>query len=105
MDMNTREEILNQALQYVQVDRNATYDEPERNFQRIADLANVALENAFDRGYLLPHEVGIFMVCVKLARIVTSPERDDHYIDGAGYFACSAECVREEPENPQGKGS
>ena len=94
-----REDVLDTAKQYVSRDRNAQYDEPERNFERIAQMWNVVLKPAMERGEFNAHEVATAMACVKLSRIVTSPESNDHWIDLAGYAACGAECVHDEGDS------
>ncbi len=38
-----------------------------------------------------PHQVGIFMLCMKLSRINTSPENIDHWVDVIGYGALAGE--------------
>ena len=40
-----------------------------------------------------PVDVGVMMALLKAARAKSNPYHEDNYIDGAGYFACSAECV------------
>jgi len=98
MGMTDRETILELAKQIVSTDRNVNYGEPERNFEVIADLWTVALRG----NYLFsPHEVAMLMMLVKVARISTSPEIQDHWVDIAGYAACGGEVrpkVRSEPE-------
>lgn len=84
MSVEDRHHILDKAKEYTSKDRNADYDEPERNFQRIADLWTTYLE-----GYPIhPHDVAVMCALIKVARIMTSPDKADHWIDLAGYSAC-----------------
>ena len=90
-----RQQILEAATQCVTKDRNATHGEPEDNFRAIADLQNAYLRAKYvhnaQRGKLLditPVDVAVLNILQKVARIVTSPECPDHWIDIAGYAAC-----------------
>lgn len=82
----TRSETLDRAKQCVCEDRASTYGPPEDNFARIAALASVAIGVP-----LTATDVAVFLVCVKLARLRTSPAHGDNWIDLAGYAACGAE--------------
>lgn len=83
MSPTPRQEILAEASRITAKDRNVDYDEPERNFQRIADLFSVYLEKE-----IKPHDVAVLMTLTKVARIMTSPGKYDHWVDLAGYAAC-----------------
>ena len=100
MGMTDREVILDLAKQIVSTDRNTDYGEPEQNFEAIAGLWTAALRG----NYLFsPHEVAMLMMLVKVARISTSPEVQDHWVDIAGYAACGGEVrpkTRPEPTTP-----
>lgn len=85
-----REYVLDGAKECVLRDRNRDYDEPERNFDDIANLWNAYLQG---KESIEPHDVGVMCALIKVARIRKSPHVADHYIDGAGYFACAAECA------------
>ena len=90
----TREQVLDEAKKCVMQDRNATHGNPEDNFATIAAYWTTYLTaNALlrDNGRLDGSDIAAMMVCVKLARLATSPERDDHWVDMAGYAACGCE--------------
>lgn len=89
-----REDILSSALECVKRDRNLDYDEPEKNFERIADLWNVYLGDKLNED-ITPHDTAIMAILIKVARVMSSPSKKDHWIDIAGYAACGAECVVE----------
>jgi hypothetical protein len=82
----SRQEILDQAAAIVTMDRNVDYGEPEANFERIAALWSAYLESD-----LLPHDVAVLMILLKVARIAKTPGIQDHWIDIAGYSACGGE--------------
>ncbi len=83
MTPTPRQEILAEASRITANDRNVDYDEPERNFGRIAALFSVYLEKE-----IKPHDVAVLMMLTKVARIMTSPGKRDHWVDSAGYAAC-----------------
>ena len=81
--VNTRAKVLRTAEKYVNGDRNAQYGEPWQDFSRSAAMISAYL------GYpIAPHEVAVIMCLLKLSRIKWSPEKDDSWIDLAGYAAC-----------------
>lgn len=102
--MNFREQTLAEALECVTKDRNADYDIPERNFKVIADLITTYINARCGMNYpeiqIMPHDVAVMLMLVKVARVVTSPDKHDHWIDIAGYAACGAECVAQAEEPP-----
>lgn len=93
----TRTEILATAEAAVMKDRNATHGEPEDNFGTIARLWNVYCDAANPlashgkKTSLSGVDVAVMMILVKVARIATSPEHPDHWVDIAGYAACGGE--------------
>lgn len=90
----TRERILDEAKRCVTHDRNIDYDSPEKNFERIADLWNVYLGDKLTEP-ILSHDTAVMAILIKVARIMSSPGKEDHWIDVAGYAACGAECAIE----------
>jgi hypothetical protein len=106
-----RQEALDAGGQCVLSDRNKSYGNPEDNFKNTADIWNVHLRG---RGLLAPgkeldtRDVAALMVGLKLARLVTSPEKLDTWIDIIGYGACGAECasiLAESAHSGHGSGS
>ena len=88
-----RENVLDQAKTCVLKDRNATHGNPEDNFKTIAGLCNVYLTARGMKVDLQPYDIAIIMDLVKTSRIATSPDKEDHWVDKAGYAACGAGCV------------
>ena len=80
-----RIKILNEALRLTSQDRLATHGTPYLNHRRIADLWSAYLETP-----ITPEQVAICQALVKVARSQKS-SIDDHYIDGAAYFAIAGE--------------
>jgi len=82
----TRARILHKAEQCVCSDRNAVYGAPEYNFALIAKLWAIYTGVSFNH-----RDVAAMMILLKLARVKTSPNVEDHWVDIAGYAACGAE--------------
>jgi hypothetical protein len=89
-ELNGRQRALREIEACVCKDRAATYGAPERNFSNIAAIASVVLQHQFDA-----KDVALFLACVKLARMVSSPLHRDNWIDLAGYAVCGAEIAEE----------
>lgn len=95
-----RNDILKTAIDITSKDRQNTYGKPEKSFEKIANLWTGYLEN-----YKLPDgtrlnatDVAVLLALLKVARIATSPNHTDNWIDLAGYAACGGEIATEEKE-------
>lgn len=91
-----REKILQDALKIVSQDRNKDYGDPEDNFGVIADYWATYLhsKNLFaDTGVLTATDVAAMMILMKCSRLATSPDKEDHWVDIAGYAACGGQCA------------
>lgn len=97
-----RGEILDEAKQCVLKDRNQTCGDPEDNFRHIAMLWNNWLAMRKSSGPLTPTDVAIMMTLMKVARLVSSPEKADHWIDIAGYAACGGGIASAVVTDPKG---
>jgi Domain of unknown function (DUF6378) len=86
--VTTREGILDSAKAIVTADRNVDYGTPEQNFQTIAELWTCYLQYKY---IFDAHEVAVMMMLLKISRLQTSPHKEDHWIDIAGYAACGGE--------------
>lgn len=78
--------ILSEADEIAGESRSRDYGHPLINHQRIADIWTVQLGAILNRP-LLPREVALMMIGLKLAREVNSPKRDN-LVDIAGYVKC-----------------
>jgi hypothetical protein len=77
--MTSRGEILNEAADIIGRDRNVAYGEPERNFDRIAQMWGAYKGVVFE-----PHDVAAMLALLKIARIAVSPDRLDR--TGSGHW-------------------
>ncbi len=92
-----RQRVLEEAMKCVTRDRNASYGSPEDNFNHIADLWNAQLKSRLGEFKFTALDVAVMFCLMKIARIRTSPAKDDNYIDLAGYAACAADCAVSQP--------
>ena len=67
-------------------DRSRDYGHPYENHRRIAEIWSVQLGPILSRP-ILPREVALMMIGLKLAREVSTPKRDN-LIDACGYAKC-----------------
>lgn len=98
-----RKDLLAKADAAVNGDRNHDYGDPTRDFERQAIMIQAYLEGVVEtRGELRiePHDVAAIMTLVKVCRLVTSPGKQDHWVDIAGYAACGWDCaVARQPDD------
>jgi hypothetical protein len=73
------------AVQTVTQERGAVYGHPADDFARIAQMAK-GLEACPDPA--LKH--ALYLILVKVSRLVTSPDHIDSLVDIAGYARCIA---------------
>ena len=86
-----REATLKLAGEAVLADRNEEYGPPEDNFRDTAFLFTGYLKAAYGIEFdLTALDVANIMILLKMARLNTSPQKLDHYVDMAGYAACGA---------------
>ena len=90
----TRSEILDTAKEYVTKDRAAQHGDMESNLTMIANLWSVFLDTKIE-----PHQVGVCMTLLKIARIKSTPENADHWEDSCGYMACGGELIAKKPSS------
>lgn len=83
-EMN-RKECLKEAEKAVLTDREADYGAPEDTFAQIANLWATYLYTD-----ITPKDVANMMILLKIARAANG-NKNDNYIDIAGYAACAAE--------------
>jgi len=87
---NARAEVLLGAEALVNGDRNVQYGDPRADFKRTA-----AMWGAYLGVEVAPHDVAALMALLKVSRIRWSPEKQDSWIDLAGYAACGWDCASE----------
>lgn len=81
-----REEMLKECIEIVTKHRQSTYGTPEDNFARIAAVWSIYLKQE-----LKPHDVANMMIPLKVIRSQNKPEKEDNWLDMAGYAACGVE--------------
>lgn len=114
--MSERRDLLIEAADLVDGDRNVDYGDPNDDFRRTAIywsthiggvlrrlLSNEGLldEKELNTKIVLelvdhliePHDVAIMMMQLKHSRLSWSPDKHDHWADAAGYAACGWDCV------------
>lgn len=80
-----KREALKAAIKTVEK-RGESYGDVRKNHQRIASLWSVVLGRDIS-----PEQVVLCMTCVKVARLIQTPDHEDSWVDIAGYGACGAE--------------
>jgi hypothetical protein len=86
-----RKECLETALEIVMKDRQNDYGTPESNFATIAEYWTTYLNSRGLEGYVTGFDVAAMMALLKIARIASSPAKEDNWVDLAGYAANGAE--------------
>ena len=95
-----REQLLDGAKQLVTQERNAEYGEPPQDFARIAEMLNALGYRGPGPGgrMLMPRDVAVIQICLKLSRLVWTPSKMDSVMDIAGYSACYWDCIAHEED-------
>lgn len=88
--------ILESAAELVGGVRQQTYGHPAEDFARTARMWTALTNGRYE---FQPREVALFMLAVKLSRLVQTPERRDSVVDLAGY-ARTYEMVAEREGHP-----
>lgn len=88
----TRQRVLKEAEKCVCGGREQDYGTPENSFTMIADLwtAYVSNNSIVDTVFSAA-DVAAMMALLKIARLSTSPQHMDSWVDIAGYAACGGE--------------
>jgi len=82
-----KETVTQEAHRIVHGDRSRTYDNPLKDFGRTKGIVNAMFSHKLKED-LTEEDIALFMVAVKLSRLVNSPDHRDSCVDGAGYFEC-----------------
>ena len=80
-------ELATEAVRLVTGDRQAAYDHPSVNFQRIADLWSPILGIK-----VTPQQVALCSVQIKIAREIHA-HKADNLTDAIGYLLCLDACI------------
>lgn len=96
--MTDRAEILTTAASLIGGERQQDYGSAADNFARIGNLWAEILGVP-----VTPVQVALCMNQVKVARLVSSPDHLDSWVDGVGYLAIGGEIATELPDElPEG---
>ena len=87
------ESILAEAERLVGTDRNTDYGPPAEDGVRAAGVMNALGYRGPGGRELSAHDWAIFMVAVKLSRLMVTPGKRDSWVDMAGYAQCGWESV------------
>jgi hypothetical protein len=97
--ISPREELLLGAVKAVTGDRNNQYGPPTQDFERTAAFWSAAFKDKLKDGVTFDsHEVAVALSLLKISRISWNPEKQDSWMDLAGYAACGWECVTDEAD-------
>lgn len=89
-DVTKRETILRTANRLIHGDREQDYGKPIDSFTRLAAAFNIVLEGA-GHDPIDPVTAAKLMVALKFARLAGGDNKDDTWVDLAGYSALGAE--------------
>lgn len=97
-----RGQLLEDARDATEKDRNDSYGEPTENFTETAALWSAYLwpdgangEVSWDPrdSAISTTDFAVMMILMKIARLKTTPRNRDTWLDIAGYAACGWECA------------
>ena len=88
-----RKQCLEEAIKIVTKDRQNDYGTPEKNFGTIAEYWTAYLRSRGINGIVKDFDVAAMMSLLKIARVASSPHKDDNWVDLAGYAANGAELI------------
>lgn len=91
--ISPREQVLRGAIEAITQQRNNEYGPPTQDFTRTAVLWSELFRNKLGNQNFEAHEVAMAMILLKMSRATWSPDKEDHWLDVAGYAACGWECV------------
>lgn len=94
--MTIREKILKLANEAITKNRNLDYGTPEDNFSDIGRMYSIYKENNRPHEHSA-HDVAIFCILIKICRIKQSPNKEDHWVDIAGYAGCGGQSTLGKP--------
>lgn len=82
------ETIDEEARRIVYGDREQTYDDPNRNFRKLAHMWQGVLDTKLAPEQIITaNDVALMLVCLKISRESFQPNRENR-VDGIGYLLC-----------------
>lgn len=98
-----RRQVLEEAADLIDGDRNKTYGSPTQNFTNIAELWNTRFAHLLKDGAEFDAaDVADAMILLKVARNIADKKRDN-FVDIAGYAGCGYEATLSEDKPEQKK--
>ena len=91
-----RASLLNEAKELITGDRQNQYGPPTQDFSRTAEILTAMGYRGPAGRLLVPHDIALMVMAVKMSRLVWSPDKRDNWADMAGYAGCGYECTTEE---------
>lgn len=95
---SVRGDALDEAKALITGDRNNAYGPPWQDFSRTAGALNAYGYAGPEGRELESHDVAIFVMAVKLSRLMWTPTKRDSWVDIAGYAGCGLECAIHDAE-------
>lgn len=93
------ETIAEEAARIVYGDREQAYDDPSRNFKKLAHMwTGTLLELLKPGAAITPQLVALCLIQLKISRESFKPSRENR-VDGVGYWLCEDRVVAEEGKN------
>lgn len=89
--------ILQEAQSLVYGSRNADYGHPYDDYLRNAGFLQIILKDKLkDDAVITPQEAILFMICLKVSRLINDHTKRDSIVDVAGYAECLSRVNRRE---------
>lgn len=96
-DWEPYEPIVAEAQRLVYGDRNADYGHPYDDYiKNAAFLTQILKRHLKDDAVITPQDVCIFMITLKVSRLINDPYKRDSIVDVAGYAECLSRINRRE---------
>lgn len=93
------ETVAEEASRIVYGDREKTYDDPNRNFRKLAHMFQGVLDGKLKEGATItPNDVALMLICLKISRESFKPSRENR-VDGIGYWLCLDRIVEADNAN------
>ena len=90
---SVRSDALDEAKSLITGDRNNAYGPPWQDFTRSAGALTAMGYRGPDGRELESHDIAIFVMAVKMSRLMWTPTKRDSWVDIAGYAGCGLECA------------
>lgn len=95
---SVRADALDEAKSLITGDRNNAYGPPWQDFSRTAGALTAMGYRGPDGRELESHDIAIFVMEVKISRLMWTPTKRDSWVDVAGYAGCGLECALHDEE-------